>query len=372
MNHPVPFNDLRAQYRALQADIDAATARVLDSGWYILGKEVAAFETEFAAYCGTAGCVAVNSGTDALHLALRACDIGPGDEVITVAHTAVATVAAIRMAGATPVLVDIDADSFTMDPAAVEAAITPRTRAIVPVHLYGQPAALDEILALAYSKNLRIIEDSAQAHGATVHGKRAGSMGDLGCFSFYPTKNLGALGDGGAVVSNDPVLLEKVRLLREYGWAPADRYVSQIEGVNSRLDELQAAILRAKLPQLDAWNARRQAIATRYAAGLAHALRVPSACPGRGHVYHLYVVRTPHRDALRAALTTQGIGTGIHYPVPVHQQPAYRHLGAQLPVTEQIAGEILSLPMHPFLSDADVDAVIDAVCAALPAGDRHA
>ena len=371
MNQPVPFNDLRAQYRALQADIDAAMARVLDSGWYILGKEVAAFETEFAAYCGTAGCVAVNSGTDALHLALRACDIGPGDEVITVAHTAVATVAAIRMVGATPVLVDIDPDSFTMDPVAAAAAITPRTKAIVPVHLYGQPAALDEILALAYSKNLRIIEDSAQAHGATVSGQRAGSVGDLGCFSFYPTKNLGALGDGGAVVGNDPALLEKVRLLREYGWSPADRYVSQIEGVNSRLDELQAAILRVKLPQLDAWNARRQAIAARYDASLAHALRVPSACPARGHVYHLYVVRTPHRDALRAALTKQGIGTGIHYPVPVHQQPAYRHLPAQLPVTEQIAGEILSLPMHPFLSDADVDVVIETVCAALPAGGRQ-
>lgn len=361
MTHAVPFNNLRAQYLALQPEMDAAAARVLDSGWYILGQEVAAFETEFAAYCGTAGCVGVNSGTDALHLALRACDIGPGDEVITVAHTAVATVAAIRMTGATPVLVDIDPDTFTMNPAAAAAAVTPRTKAIVPVHLYGQTAAMEEILDLAYSKNLRVIEDCAQAHGATYAGKRAGSMGDLGCFSFYPTKNLGALGDGGAVVGTDPELLAKVRLLREYGWTPADRYVSQIEGVNSRLDELQAAFLRVKLARLDAWNARRQAIAARYATGLGTAVRVPTVGPAREHVYHLYVVRTPHRDRLRAALQARGIGTGIHYPVPVHRQPAYQHMPVSLPVTEAAAAEILSLPMHPFLTDADVDAVIAAV-----------
>ncbi|HXF64523.1 MAG TPA: DegT/DnrJ/EryC1/StrS family aminotransferase, partial [Caldilineaceae bacterium] len=267
---PIPFIDLRDHYLALRGEIDAAVARALNSGWYILGQEVAAFEAEFAAYLsqkgGTPlGCVGVNSGTDALHLALRACGVGSGDEVITVSHTAVATAAAVRLVGATPVFVDVDPVTYTLDPAALAAAITPRTKAVIPVHLYGHPADLEAILAVARPAGLRVIEDCAQAHGATYRGRAVGAWGDLGCFSFYPTKNLGALGDGGAVVSRDPALVEQVRLLREYGWTPQTRYVSQTQGMNSRLDEVQAAILRAKLPYLDKWNETRRALAARYA-----------------------------------------------------------------------------------------------------------
>jgi dTDP-4-amino-4,6-dideoxygalactose transaminase len=370
--------DLHSQYLALQADIDAAVQRVLHSGWYILGREVTAFEREFALHHGLDGeahCVGVNSGTDALHLALWACDVGPGDEVITVSHTAVATAAAIRLTGATPVFVDVTADTYTMDPAALAAAITPRTRAIVPVHLYGHPADMDALCALAAQNDIPIIEDCAQAHGATYRGKPVGTIGRAGCFSFYPTKNLGALGDGGAVISRDASFIERVRRLREYGWTPQSRYVSQSEGTNSRLDEMQAAILRAKLPHLDAWNAARRALAAEYAAQLPAAVVKPVEQDDCRHVYHLYVVRVDGRDPVQAHLRAAGIGTGIHYPVPIHRQAAYAGIHAQrtpLPQTEQIQHQILSLPMHPLLTAAQVKQVSAALSHALSTAPHRA
>jgi len=362
----IPFNELRSGYLAQQQEINEAVRCVLESGWYILGREVAAFEEEFAAYCGVAGCVGVNSGTDALYLALRACDIGPGDEVITVAHTAVATVAAIRMAGATPRLVDIDPLRYTMSPAMLAEAITPATRAVIPVHLYGQPADMDAILAVASEQY--IIEDCAQAHGARYKGKPVGSFGDLACYSFYPTKNLGALGDGGAVTSNDLALLERVRLAREYGWTPQERYVSHVEGINSRLDELQAAILRVRLRHLDADNVARRRLAQRYAAMLPAHLQKPIEIQDSYHIFHLYVVQTSQRDQLRARLAEQGIGSGIHYPIPIHLQPAYAQNVRRpynLRVTEQAAREVLSLPMYPALREEQIDRVAAAITAAL-------
>jgi dTDP-3-amino-3,4,6-trideoxy-alpha-D-glucose transaminase len=380
----LPVINLRDDYLALKTEIDAAVAAALDSGWYILGRQVAAFEQEFAAYLSgkwqvasdpneaanlplatrnpQLTCVGLNSGTDALRLALWACEIGVGDEVITVSHTAVATVAAIRLAGATPIFVDVEADTYTLDPATLEAAITPRTKAVLPVHLYGHPVEMSLILPIARRHGLRVIEDCAQAHGALYQGQPVGTMGDLACFSFYPTKNLGAFGDGGAVVSADPALIERVRSLREYGWTPQARYISQEEGMNSRLDELQAAILRVKLRHLDQWNQQRRAVAARYAEQLPAQLIKPVERLGCTHVYHLYVVRTPKRDAFRQQLQMAGIGTAVHYPAPVHQQPAYYHYAkmASLPQTEQLATEILSLPMHPHLNEQDVA----RVCAA--------
>jgi len=364
----IPFNELRSGYRAQQREIDAAVHRVLESGWYILGRETAAFEAEFATYCGAAGCVGVNSGTDALYLALRACDVGPGDEVITVAHTAVATVAAIRMTGATPVLVDIDPDTYTMAPAALAAALTSATRAVIPVHLYGHPADMDAICEIAQGRF--VIEDCAQAHGAHYKGRPVGSFGNLACYSFYPTKNLGALGDGGAVTSNDPALLEKVRLLREYGWTPQVRYISHIEGVNSRLDELQAAILRVRLRHLDADNAARRRLAALYNTLLPAPIKRPVEAPGARHVYHLYVIQHADRDGLRTRLAEQGVGAAIHYPSPVHLQPAYQAGQVRchpLPVTERAAREVLSLPMYPALTEAQVRTVAAAVTTALQA-----
>jgi len=364
---PIPFNDLRAAYLAQRDELNAAALRVLESGWYILGAEVAAFEQEFAQWAGAAGCVGVNSGTDALILALRALNIGPGDEVITVAHTAVATVAAIVLAGATPVLVDIDPTTRTLDPNAAAAAITPRTKAIIPVHLYGHPAAMQPILELAAANNLRVIEDCAQAHGARYDGRLVGTLGDIACYSFYPTKNLGALGDGGAVVSRDPAIIEKLRLLREYGWNPTQRYVSQIAGMNSRLDEMQAALLRVRLRHLDTDNERRRMLADRYASLLPSALQQPREQPNCRHVYHLYVVqaRSPEeRDALRAGLAAQGIGTAIHYPVPIHLQPGYAHevvIAGTLHHTERAAQTILSLPLYPSLAVEQIERVSAAL-----------
>jgi dTDP-4-amino-4,6-dideoxygalactose transaminase len=352
-----------AQYQAHKDEIDAAVARVLARGWYILGEETRAFENEFAAYLGVREAVGVGSGTDALQLALAACEIGAGDEVITVSHTAVATVAAIEMAGATPVLVDIEPDFFTIDPAKIEAAITTRTRAIIPVHIYGQPANLDPILDLAARHKLRVIEDCAQAHGAEYRGIRTGAHGDIACFSFYPTKNLGAIGDGGMVATNDVALAERARLLREYGWA--ERYVSHISGRNSRLDELQAAILRVKLRCLDEDNQKRAQIAQKYSEGLSDCgLILPTVRAQATHVFHLYVVRTPERHELQAFLNSRGVSTLIHYPVPVHLQPAYVHLGRGrdgLGETESAAREILSLPMYPELAAQDVEQVIDSI-----------
>ena len=352
-----------AQYQAHREEIDAAIRGVLERGRYILGQEVASFEAEFAAYLGVKYAIGVGSGTEALHLELRACKIGPGDEVITVSHTAVATVAAIELCGATPVLVDIEPDYFTMNPKALEAAINPRTKAIIPVHLYGQPADLAAILAVGRKHGLRVIEDCAQAHGATYNGRRVGSYGEMACFSFYPTKNLGAIGDGGMIVANDTELAGCARHLREYGWV--ERYVSHLSGLNSRLDEVQAAILRVKLRHLDTDNARRASLARAYDQGLAGSgLVTPNSRPEASHVYHLYVIRSRRRDELQAFLKSRDIGTLVHYPVPVHLQPAYRGrlpIGDGLPESERAAGEVLSLPMHPGLSHDDIQVVLNAV-----------
>jgi dTDP-4-amino-4,6-dideoxygalactose transaminase len=373
MTISIPQMELRGQYLAIKEEIDSAVARTLESGWYVLGREVTGFEDEFSAYLackqsGDLGCVGVNSGTDALHLSLRACGVGPGDEVITVAHTAVATAAAISLAGAEPIFVDIDPDTYTMDPTKVEPAITPRTRAIVPVHIYGHPVDMEAVMAIAQRAGIRVIEDCAQAHGARYRQQSVGSIGDLGCFSFYPTKNLGAMGDGGAVVGRDPALVERVRFLREYGWTPETRFVSQFQGMNSRLDELQAAILRVKLRHLDGWNAARRAIAQWYTGLLAEGLSLPLERPDCFHVYHQYVVRTSKRDVVRRLLQEAGVGTGIHYPVPVHLQPAYAVNGrpaSSLPRTEQAALEIISLPVYPHLPYEQVEQVADAIRSAL-------
>jgi dTDP-4-amino-4,6-dideoxygalactose transaminase len=350
----------KAQYLAHKKEIDAAIKRVLDSGWYILGKEVQAFEEEFAEYIGVSYGVGVGSGTEAIHLALKACQIGVGDEVITVSHTAVATVAAIEMTGAKAVLVDLEPDFFTLDPNMLKAAITPRTRAIVPVHIYGQPAELDPVLQIARKHNLRVIEDCAQAHGAMYKNKRLGSFGDMACYSFYPTKNLGALGDGGMVVTGDGELAEKAKLLREYGWA--ERYISHFAGWNTRLDELQAAVLRVKLKHLDEDNSKRGQVAKIYDKELSTTnLILPKQRENCTHVYHLYVVRSARRDELLAYLRGKGVGASIHYPAPVHLQPAYNQANSNLVQTERAAKEILSLPMYPELSKSDIMSVIETI-----------
>lgn len=359
----VPCSNPKAQFLSHKAAIEEALVRVLDKGWYILGEEVSAFEAEFAKYIGTTHAIGVGSGTEALHVALAACGVGHGDEVITVSHTAVATVAAIELCGATPVLVDIRPDCFTIDAQRLEAAITPRTKAVVPVHLYGHPADMGAIQSIAARHGLSVIEDCAQAHGARYQGKRVGTFGDAACFSFYPTKNLGAIGDGGAVVTNKPELAQRVHSIREYGWI--DRYVSTIPGWNSRLDEIQAAILRVKLRTLDEANGKRAQIAARYSEALRDCgLVLPTVRDDVSHVYHLYVVRTEGRDILRARLSEKGIGTLIQYPVPIHLQPAYKgrvHTGDGLPETERAAREVLSLPMYPELSPQEQETVINAV-----------
>jgi dTDP-4-amino-4,6-dideoxygalactose transaminase len=366
----IPQMDPGAGYRALKSEIDAAIARVMASGWYILGKEVAAFEAEFAAAFDLGHAVGVANGTDALILALKALDIGPGDKVATVAHTAVATVAAIELVGAEAVLVDIEPETCNLDPNKFERCLdtVPGIKAVIPVHLYGQACDLPPILASARRRGVKVIEDCAQSQGATLDGQQLGSFGDIACFSFYPTKNLGAFGDGGAVTSPDPLLAERLKALREYGWR--ERYVSAIAGMNSRLDELQAAILRVRLPYLAAENARRNEIAGAYDRGLAGLpLELPQRRAGATHAWHQYVVRSKTRDALQAALKARGIGSNIHYPVPVHLQPAYAGrltIGpGGLPVTEEVAREVLSLPMYPQLTDAQVAEVIAAIRAEL-------
>jgi dTDP-4-amino-4,6-dideoxygalactose transaminase len=361
----IPQADPRRSYIAHSREIDAAIDRVLSRGRYVLGEHVARFEEEFAAWLGARWAVGVASGTDAVRLALAACDIGAGDEVITVSHTAIATVAAIELSGAAPVLVDVDQQTLTIDAARVEEAIGPRSRAIVAVHLYGHPAAMDEILRVANRHGLTVVEDCAQAHGSKWGGQRVGTLGHAAAFSFYPTKNLGALGDGGMVVTNDRDIAARVRRIREYGW---DAQRSSVEpGVNSRLDEIQAAVLRVKLGHLERENDLRRGIAARYAEGLASAagLELPREAPGARHVYHLYVVRTPQRDALAGHLRSCGIGTAVHYPLPVHLQPAYcgRLRTGPLPVTEQAGREVLSLPMFAELTAPEVEAVINGVLA---------
>jgi dTDP-4-amino-4,6-dideoxygalactose transaminase len=340
--------------------------RVLHSGWYILGAEVRAFEGEFAAYHGLDHAVGVASGTDAIELALRAAGVGRGDEVVTVALTAVPTICAIERAGATPVLVDVNPETYTMDPAAARAAITPLTRAILPVHLYGQPADMVRLTAIARAKGLLLIEDCAQAHGARLNGQLVGTFGDLAAFSFYPTKNLGAVGDGGAVITNDDGYAQELRRLRNYG--QVSRYEYETRGVNSRLDELQAAVLRVKLPHLDEQNAARQRLAQRYDDVFADesAIVAPKVRSGATAVYHLYVVRIGERDSLIRQLGARGVDTLIHYAVPVHLQAAYDDLGYQrgdLPETERICGEILSLPMHPGLHPDQVEAIAKTLVA---------
>jgi dTDP-4-amino-4,6-dideoxygalactose transaminase len=352
-----------ASYQAHRADIDSAVRRVFDSERYILGTEVDAFEEEFASYLGARHAIGVGNGTDAITLALRACNIGPGDEVITVSHTASATAAAILLAGATPVLVDIDPNAYTLDPAKLPEALTDKTKAIIPVHLYGQAADMDSILAFAKQHTLRVIEDCAQATGGKLNGQKLGTFGDVGCFSFYPTKNLGAYGDGGMIVTSDAALAERVRRLRQYGWDESGE--SREPGANSRLDELQAAILRAKLPHLDADNAKRTEVANRYFQTLEKSgLQLPAVQPSGSHVFHLYVIRSSRRDKLLAHLRANDIYALVHYPVPAHLQPAYKMYASgvgSLPETEQAANEVLSLPIYPELTLEEQAAVIDAV-----------
>jgi dTDP-4-amino-4,6-dideoxygalactose transaminase len=359
----VPFVDLGAQYATLRDEARAAIDGVLERGDFILGRAVETFERSFAAYCDVEHAVGLDSGLSALELALRALDIGPGDEVITAANSFIASALPISTVGATPVLVDVDERSYNLDVALVETAITPRTRAIMPVHLYGQPADMDALLALAARHGLAVVEDACQAHGARYHGRRVGGLGHVAAFSFYPAKNLGAYGDGGALVTNDPAIAERARTFRNYG--SSRKYHHEVRGSNRRLDTLHAAVLNVKLPRLDGWNEGRRRAAARYDALLADAnVVVPARTDGIDHVYHLYVVRTADREGLQAHLTREGISTGIHYPVPIHLQPAYRdlpHRAGDFPVSERLAGEILSLPMYAELSEAQVERVADAI-----------
>jgi dTDP-4-amino-4,6-dideoxygalactose transaminase len=366
----VPQADPGAGYRAQKAEIDAAVARALGSGWYILGKEGEAFEKEYAAWQGAQRAIGCANGTDALTLALRGLGIGPGATVATVSHTAVATVAAIEMVGATPLLLDIDPETYTMDPDELAAVLDdpppglPPIRAVIPVHLYGQACDLKPMLAAAARHGVAVIEDCSQAHGATLDGTKVGNMGQVACYSLYPTKNLGALGDGGVLTTDDQVLADRIGAIRQYGWK--ERYISAEIGVNSRLDELQAAILRVKLTALDAGNARREAIAAAYDAALAEgSLAPPVRRAGAGHVFHQYVLRVPDRASVMARLRAEGVATAIHYPQPVHLQPAYRGRTPMGPAacaeTARAAGEVMSLPMFPELTDAQVGQVCEAL-----------
>ncbi len=356
----VPFVDLKVQYNEIKMELQSVVGKVLERGVFVGGEEVEEFEEEFARYCGVRFAVGVGSGTEAIHLALLACGVGSGNEVITVPNTFISTTEAITLAGAKPLFVDIDPESYTVDTAQIEGVITERTKAIIPVHLYGQPADMGPILEVAERYHLKVIEDAAQAHGAEYKGRRVGSFGDAACFSFYPSKNLGAYGDGGAVVTNDEEIAQRVRMLRNHG--SREKYSHEIEGVNSRLDVLQAAILRVKLRYLEHWNQKRRERASLYDALLEDTEGVirPRVREGITHVYHLYVIRTKARDLLREHLGNNGISTGVHYPVPLHLQPAYGYLGigeGVYPVTERVSKEILSLPMYPELKDEEVKEV---------------
>ena len=359
----IPFTDLRSQYLSIKRDVDEAIGRVLESSQFVLGSEVAAFEEEFANYCETEQTIAVNTGTSALHLALLAAGVGPGDEVITVAFTFVATVAAIRYTGATAVLVDIDPESFTMDPAALQRAITSRTKAVIPVHLYGQPADMDPILEIARAHKLIVIEDACQAHGAEYKGRRVGSMGELACFSFYPGKNLGAYGEGGAVVTSNPEHAQTIRMLRD--WGTKTRYHHALKGYNYRMDGIQGAILRVKLRRLESWTEARREHARTYDVLLAGtSVTTPQVMPYARHVFHIYAVRTGARQALQSSLTARGVQHGIHYPIPVHLQECHADLGYQVgsfPHSERLATEQLSLPMFAEMTVAQQELVADAI-----------
>ena len=362
-NESIPLVDLKAQYAAIRPAIDRAVQSVLDSTNFIMGPEVKAFEQAFAAFCAVEQCAGVASGTAALDLVLRSLNVGEGDEVVTVAHTFIATAEAISAVGARPVFVDIDPQTYTMDPQALAAAITSSTRAIVPVHIYGQPADMDGIMAVGQRHGIPVVEDAAQAHAATWHGVRAGGLGDAACFSFYPGKNLGAYGDAGAVTTANAALAAQVRLLRNHG--RRSKYLHEVKGYGERLDTLQAAILTAKLNFLDEWTAARRRLAARYSELLKDSdLVLPYVAPQADPAWHLYVVRTPQRDALLEHLQHNGIGAGVHYPVPLHLQPAYADLGYQrgaLPVSEEVAGTCLSLPLYPEMSNAQQDRVVAKV-----------
>ena len=360
----VPFLDLTAPYQELKTDLDAAYKRVIESSWYILGEEVEAFEHEFAAYCGVKHCIGVGNGLEALHLILRAYDIGEGDEVIVPANTFIATWLAVSYAGAKPVPVEPDPHTYNLDPNLLEAAITPQTKVIMPVHLYGQPSDMDPILQIAEENNLKVIEDAAQAHGARYKGRISGNLGHAAGFSFYPGKNLGALGDAGAIVTNDDTLAEQVRMLRNYG--SKVKYYHEIKGVNSRLDEMQAAFLRAKLIHLDEWNKRRKIIADYYLENLVDLpdLILPFVPDWAAPVWHIFVIQTPHRESLQQFLKRKGVGTLIHYPMPPHLSKAYADLGLEkgaFPISEAIASSELSLPIGPHLSLDDAEYVVNTI-----------
>lgn len=362
MSFKVPFGDVKLRYESLRKQIEESVQRVLPSGYYILGPELERFEKRFADFLGSDFSVGCASGTEAIYLAMKAAGVGPGDEVVVVAHTAVPTISAISMTGAEPVFVDIDPQSYVMDATKVEAAITAKTRAIIPVHIYGQVVDLDPLLALGRARGIPVIEDVAQATGATYKGKIAGTMGDFGAFSFYPSKNLGAFGDGGAVCTNSEEGYRKLLMLRNYG--QSKRYHHDEIGINSRLDELQAAILDAQLPYVHEWNVRRREIARRFSAGLKDVVVTPVESSFGTHVYHLYVIQTKDRDGLQQYLLDKGIQTLIHYPIPAHLQKAYAYRGykrGDLPVTEQVTQRILSLPMFPELTDSQVDFVIEEI-----------
>lgn len=371
MTNAISMVDLRQGYISYRDEFDAAIKRVLESGWYVLGPELENFEKDFARWCGARHCIGVGNGTNAITIALRGLEIGSGDAVFTVSHTAVATVAGIERAGAEPVLIDIDPKTYTIDPIKLEEAVVAfgrsgsagRPRAVIAVHIYGHPCDMAALRAICDRHDLNLIEDCAQAHGATVGGKRIGSLADAAAFSFYPTKNLGAFGDGGAIVTSDEQLAQRCAALRQYGWF--ERYYSDISGDNSRLDELHAAILSVRLSHLDDEIAARQSIAERYNKGLAEHVQVPMVQNGYTHAFHLYVIRTAARDALSSSLNGQNIASALHYPAAVHRQKAYEgriYTGpGGLPVTDQVYGELLSLPMHPFLKDSDVNRVIEQV-----------
>ena len=364
-NVTVPFVDLKQQYISIKSEVDAAIAGVIENTSFILGPQVRAFETAFAQYTGARACIAVNSGTAALQLALMALGIGAGDEVIVPSFTFFATAEAVSVLGATPVFVDVDPVSYTVTAATIERAITSRTRAIIPVHLYGQAADLDPIFEVARKHNLRVIEDAAQAHGAEYKGKRVGGLGSAGCFSFYPSKNLGAYGEAGAVVTNDEELATRLRLLRDHG--STSKYAHAIVGYNFRMEEIQAAVLNVKLTHLNDWNHARRVRATQYDAALSNATIVlPRELDYARHVYHVYAVQSDNRDELQKRLTAAGVQTGVHYPIPIHLQPAYKSLGynpGDLPVTESLAERVLSLPMFPELNNAQIERVTETITA---------
>lgn len=362
----IPLLDMKEQYAGLREELLAAAQRVLDSGAFINGPEGKAFETEFASAMGAPHCVGVSNGTDAIEISLKACGVGPGDEVAVPAFTFIATASAVCSIGAKPVFVDVDEKTFAMDPAALERSLAPKVKAVVPVHLFGRPADMDAVMAVAKAGNLKVVEDCAQAHGALYKGRGVGAFGDAGAFSFYPTKNIGALGDAGAVVLRDAKLLETIRSLRDAGRAPGERYLHSAPGRNARLDDLQAAFLRVKLKRLGEWNAARERVAQVYRQGLSGLPLTlpPESGNGMRHVYHLFVVRAERRDELSAFLREAGIGSGVYYPVPLHLQPAFQDYGGRegaFPVSEKACREVLALPMYPELGEERARRVADAV-----------